>query len=1242
MSFDDKNKKENSTSYGEEHCDNTEPISIKEAIKVLPTGYQKIINARLRGMTVQEIAEKSNQPEQRIDLSIKKGLYAIFNGTKSITPIDCVAEDEDKEAFEKYSISLEDWSNILHKEEYAYYYLEMRYTKGVRPLPGAGKKSSSSSRGQTHLPTGIKGVVNKGRLEDFLEYYKILPSSQRAFILYSDKEQYTKEIGKLSRRINREIKRRKYISDIRITEQEYLMLRGYLHYAVEMVSKTEIAPDDAMFAAAVTNVAIKTYKEGNFWSNFFNEIKINHNTNVSRKIGVKYNSILDKYGLAHVDFSEYVQNILLHCFVSDNYANSYFDFLFSFYRIDLERDIERLDRDTMRALMDSICSEENVGRTHMLVQHIGQAMAANRRGATMRIRNHMKLLDRFFWDDSFEITTTHRIYNLLQTWARSSNEVIGDMESYSIGRRRGAKRFSQPYLHYDESVNSCEIVIPYQSIKACESEEIFWKLGGGVERTLPVEMMDSVIGFKVLETRTPIPISKILNEFPLELCTAEGEKLKKFSSIRKTRIRFFDEDGYPITSKTIKTGEVTSVTMPGDIVKSSALYDSQIIGGMLFSYFNFEYEDILHLPDGHVVIVGRQDITNSIAGKGRIEGATCFIDDKQYDLYGRVPYVVLRMKSSRFPGTAISINGKRHRLSDINYESFSIDDKTDDTGYYIDLHDYLGDKNDVYNIAVDIPGGASPHWEFVYIKDFAVTFDEAPYVFEPRGTVVFPDHIKIKETKTGDFCEPEPGINGYKFNIKEIGRTFDFTTEVRDNDVRISIPVPAFFIREQGGEWNSNIPASVWHADLPDIIDLAVPYHKITLYMDDVFAESSDSERAVEYRRKIGDDHILCDITKFKSYLSGDEFAKPLRMRFGEIDTNLFTIIIHSKVISLQIFGDFDANDIIVNADISGKADYCVDIRKESEIIAEKIPLINGVAKLHHEIGNGIYEVEVFETVEDDSGFGGEDYYSIGVFDQEMMNPYDMTDRSFKIIQLEERRNALAIMPFRFNYYVFDLKKTQDNHIYSGMMVVRRSFFKGSEIASLPVSVRFDDLNRPNYVWISFVDDYGDDIDFLYDTRKQGILQEENPLLRPMVCYRRYTFLNDEDHIYHIDFIQDHYSSIYDELDELIEFPETDTKIVFKEHKYDSKRKRYEEEKTSEKRTAMFATNNIVFVGDAPITPKSRMCLRDARIQTFNELTKMTKAEFASRSKADIKIIRDIDNALRRYGMNFKDMEGDV
>ncbi|MEI3503930.1 MAG: hypothetical protein V8Q42_09875 [Anaerovoracaceae bacterium] len=88
-----------------------------------------------------------------------------------------------------------------------------------------------------------------------------------------------------------------------------------------------------------------------------------------------------------------------------------------------------------------MCREENEGHTFMLVKHIGQAMAANQRGAKIRIRSHLKLMDRFFWDDQYEIKTDHRIKGLLQEWVRKSDRMKTDIEEYKTGRKRVKKLF---------------------------------------------------------------------------------------------------------------------------------------------------------------------------------------------------------------------------------------------------------------------------------------------------------------------------------------------------------------------------------------------------------------------------------------------------------------------------------------------------------------------------------------------------------------------------------------------------------------------------------------------------------------------------------------------------------------------------------------------------------------------------------------------------------------------------------
>ena len=76
----------------------------------------------------------------------------------------------------------------------------------------------------------------------------------------------------------------------------------------------------------------------------------------------------------------------MHAFVTNKYAGRFFDYLYAFYSIDLDRDISRLDRDTMRSLVETIKKNDNTGRTYYLVEHTAEAVRQNERGAKTRIR----------------------------------------------------------------------------------------------------------------------------------------------------------------------------------------------------------------------------------------------------------------------------------------------------------------------------------------------------------------------------------------------------------------------------------------------------------------------------------------------------------------------------------------------------------------------------------------------------------------------------------------------------------------------------------------------------------------------------------------------------------------------------------------------------------------------------------------------------------------------------------------
>ena len=909
----------------------------------------------------------------------------------------------------------------------------------------------------------------------------------------------------LFRRINREFPDAAYIGDIKINDEEYAILKQYLKKALENLDGN---PDDAMYAVAVVQVAMRTYREHVFWGNFFAEADVPSNASLQGIIGKKFWAILIKHNKFHTDSKRYIQNILMHCYVSDYYAPKYFDFLYKFYSIDLDRDISRLDQETMNILLDSVCSDDNTGRRYMLVQHTSQAVAANRPGAAVRIRRHLEQIDKLFWNPEYEIIADHRLDSLMQDWARSANELALDANSIGRNHGRGARRFSSPYIFFDKANASFQLVLPSQIVKWGGESDLYWEISGAEEICLETELTESVTGYKVLQTSTPIDWHSVLGKFRIRLTDNSGTAHKTFY-ISEGSIRFFDCDGYPVNANALKTEEVIAVSQPEDILLSSALTDSYVANGLLFSCFDFEYEDILRLPDGKAVIVGKKEIQSGLAGKGYVEAAVCTYDDNECRLYREMPHLVLRMQPQKAAGTCIEINRQRVKLFDTETVEFSIDDRSGDTGYYINLA-FLGAQNGLYEITADIPGGAVHRWKFVLVKDFAAVFDGAPYVFEPRGTVSFNDSMQVISLSTA--AEQVPGTNDFKFEIEQTDRRIEFEIAALDKPCIVSLPVPAVFIKTDDANWTSRRPPHMWHKDFPDIIKLSVPYHKVSLSME--HPSSDDGGRRIEYRRNMGSDSIVCDVRRFKSYLSGDGNLRQLRMSFAEVDTDLFNILIRSIVTSCDIIGNFENDSITINANIIGQAQYCFDLYHDGALVADKAKLDNGTATLLGLAKNGRFTVELFEEEADISGFEDAYYSSIGKYEQQLLNPYDMSDRSFRIIQIEHKENG-TVYPLMCNFYVEHLKKV-DANIYCGTMVAEKS--DGTILAAFPINVEFPDLKAPGLLWISFADEYGDKTEFLYDTRRKVILKEENPALRKLECYRRYSVLNQSEEIFRVEF----------------------------------------------------------------------------------------------------------------------------
>lgn len=121
-----------------------------------------------------------------------------------------------------------------------------------------------------------------------------------------------------------------------------------------------------------------------------------------------------------------------------------------------------------------------------------------------------------------------------------------------------------------------------------------------------------------------------------------------------------------------------------------------------------------------------------------------------------------------------------------------------------------------------------------------------------------------------------------------------------------------------------------------------------------------------------------------------------------------------------SITSDYANNKIIGHFDIFGDSDYVATVRYGDELIEEDIPVIDGRFEVECEIKSGIYNIQLFEVEEDDSGFGSVSY-RIGDYQLHLSDVNHMSGKYFMIQRIGSYIKDVADLPLSTRYLVTDI-----------------------------------------------------------------------------------------------------------------------------------------------------------------------------------------------------------------------------
>jgi hypothetical protein len=284
---------------------------------------------------------------------------------------------------------------------------------------------------------------------------------------------------KLKNRIAAEFPKKKFIGDININDEEFDVLMEIFKNKFSAMAKSGLQNMlDPMIAVALVQIGIRLY-DGNYWGHVGRILgnKLNPSGN-QQMLGEVFILILKKHQKYVLDERERVNSILAHCFVSDHYATGLFEFMFDYYRIDLERDLNRNTSDAMNGMIQAIkqsavAMEMNAAnkertqtsaRVYMLRKHTVHAITAYPIPSRMKLRRILRLMDKCFWENTKPAHPVSRLTIRFNEWQEDSDSFKTDYSRFygGVAHGGGRKSYSSPYLRSDLRKTQFIIVIPSQ------------------------------------------------------------------------------------------------------------------------------------------------------------------------------------------------------------------------------------------------------------------------------------------------------------------------------------------------------------------------------------------------------------------------------------------------------------------------------------------------------------------------------------------------------------------------------------------------------------------------------------------------------------------------------------------------------------------------------------------------------------------------------------------------------------
>lgn len=918
-------------------------------------------------------------------------------------------------------------------------------------------------------------------------------------------------IERLKKRIEKEFDSKALLGDIQISDEEYALLLDFLKRVyIKASTSYHCSFDGKVFVVAIIQIAIRKY-DGKMWPHICNEINVNYNAKLRNFITSSFINTLNRYRKTDKNNDEFVHNILMQIFVSDPFINRLFGFIYSYYQIDLERNLTLNTKEIMNALINNIIDKDArpidsdfSSRDYLLNKHTIDAIRVNTRSAKMKIRWILKLIDRAFWDKQLPNNPKSRLSRLFVQWVEVSDVFKDDVNQYSNKEYKSKKQFRTPILHYNFKREAFSIYIPGQTLTIREIRNIVYTLViDGFKQKWSPECVQSRAGYKISEEEIGISLSEIFKEITLFI-NVNGEEVRKFNITQSSSYVKFDNTGYQLNR--LRMGELIIFAKKNMLPQHSSIRKQPMVGYYEMAFYNIEEDDYIIVPDGKNEFV-EVSHANRLSNKGIVKYAS----HENLAVYNMIPPFFFSIRKERFDGSRVKINGTWKRLNELKTQAIEVaNDDGKDSDFVLEIDETQGVTIGVNEVTFDIPNDYKiRNYTFSYLPKMMFDLVESPYIFDESAVIEFNSSVTIDAEYT------KKGINTYVVDISDDTNRlkFDYVTKSSKFEFHVDLPVVRWGFsenklthRNMGDYWVGDFKFKIY-------VDTPVDF-KLEVSLEDDYQH-------IDVNKPKNQGLIECDLTRMRSWLTGEKtyydifiVTESSRFKFGRIFTQ-------TKVTSMQPL-HWNEDDMTINGQISiiGKDPIYISIthNPSGKIIIDKAVLKDESFSFPCEGFNGDYKVEIYKKTR---GFGGTGYEVIFEKDSRIITD-NLSGLNFYIRSHRFQEQKIFLEYYNYRYLINDFMKVSKG-IYVGKLFekpLERSIFSRDIVNEFvfisDIEVRFIREKDYSVAEILVLEDEEND-SFLYDVKQKRLVLTEDYKLESRQRYTRYKPLFDQMTIFELE-----------------------------------------------------------------------------------------------------------------------------